>query len=154
MSIDFPKIRKMIEADIPAITNLEATCFKNPWPEREIRYELRENPVAQTLVSETSDGLIVGYLDFMITFDSATVNRLAVLPASRNKGIAQALLNEMVQICQKQETPVEWITLEVRNSNEAAKKLYSKNGWSVITVKKGYYDDGEDAIYMVRSIIQ
>jgi len=153
MSVDF-KIRKMANDDVQAITNLEAVSFFHPWPEKEIRYELHDNPIAQTLVAENAEGLILGYLDFMITFDSATINRLAVVPALRKQGIAQALLDEMVRICQKQETPVEWITLEVRSSNEAAKKLYSKNGWSVITVKKGYYDDGEDAIYMVRSIIQ
>lgn len=153
MSVNF-KIRKMADADVQAITNLEAVSFFHPWPEKEIRYELHDNPVAKTLVAENAEGLIVGYLDFMITFDSATINRLAVVPALRKQGIAQALLDEMVRICQKQETPVEWITLEVRSSNEAAKKLYSKNGWSVITVKKCYYDDGEDAIYMVRSIIQ
>jgi ribosomal-protein-alanine acetyltransferase len=153
MSFSLIKIRKMADPDVLAITNLESTCFKHPWPEKEIRYELHDNPIAQTLVAENSEGQILGYLDFMITFDSATINRLAVAPASRNKGIAQSLLDEMVKICQKQETSVEWITLEVRSSNEAAKKLYLKNGWSVITVKKGYYDDGEDAIYMVRSII-
>jgi ribosomal-protein-alanine N-acetyltransferase len=147
------KIRRMKESDILAVANLEAACFENPWPEKEIRYEITENPVAKLYVAVDKEGLIVGYLDFMITFDSATISRLAVVANYRRRGIAQALLDQMVKICKEQEEPVEWITLEVRNSNEPAKKLYKKNGWDEITVKKGYYDDGEDAIYMVRSII-
>ena len=32
-------------------------------------------------------------------------------------------------------------------------KLYEKNGYEYITTKPHYYDDGEDAIYMVRSLV-
>jgi ribosomal-protein-alanine N-acetyltransferase len=59
----------------------------------------------------------------------------------------------MVGTCQKQKEPVSWITLEVRPSNQAACALYLKNGWQQVTIKKGYYPDGEDALYMVRSIL-
>lgn len=153
MSLEGIKIRKMGESDVLAVANLESACFEHPWPEKEILYEVTKNPVAKTYVALNKAELIVGYIDFMITFDSATISRLAVISASRRQGIAQALLDKMVALCKKQETPVEWITLEVRSSNEAARQLYKKNGWNEITVKKGYYDDGEDAIYMVRSTI-
>ena len=153
MSVGDIKIRRMKESDVLAIANLEAACFEHPWPEKEIRYEITENPVAKIYVAVNKEGIIVGYIDFMITFDSATISRLSVISDYRRRGIAQALLDQMVKICKEQEEPVEFITLEVRNSNEPAKKLYKKNGWDEITVKKGYYDDGEAAIYMVRSII-
>ena len=84
----------------------------------------------------------------MITFDSATINRVAVNPGFRQQGIGQALLEKMVDVCHQQKDPVEFITLEVRPSNTAAQALYLKNGWKQVTVKKGYYSNGEDAIYM------
>jgi ribosomal-protein-alanine N-acetyltransferase len=96
---------------------------------------------------------VVGYLDFMITFDSATINRLAVNEAYRKQGIASALLNKMVEVCHEQKDPVSWITLEVRPSNKAATNLYFQNDWKQVTIKKGYYSDGEDALYLVRSIL-
>lgn len=142
----------MEERDIEAVTALEAACFNDPWPRSQIEYELKENPCSVILVAE-EDGRVVGYNDFMITFDSATINRVCVDPNARRNGIGFALLEEMKRICQSQEDQVCWITLEVRASNQAALKCYEKNGYERITVKRHYYSDGEDAIYMVRSIL-
>ena len=47
----------------------------------------------------------------------------------------------------------EFFTLEVRASNTAAIALYTKVGFEKVTVKTGYYKDGEDAIYMVKGLI-
>ena len=96
---------------------------------------------------------LCGYIDFMITFDSATINRICVLETKRKKGYATLLLKEMEKICKEQEEPVEWITLEVREGNIAAQSLYRKMGYMDVTVKKMYYEDGENAIYMMRSLL-
>jgi ribosomal-protein-alanine N-acetyltransferase len=145
------KIRQMKDEDILAVTSLEMGAFEYPWPEKEIVYELHENPVSKLYVATIGED-VVGYIDFMITFDSATINRLAVNEVSRKKGIGQALLDTMVDVCKKQKDPVNFLTLEVRPSNAAALNLYLKNEWKQVTVKKGYYSNGEDAIYMIRSI--
>ena len=145
-------IRRMEEKDVDAVTSLEAACFHDPWPKNQIEYEKKENPCSVILVAE-EDNQIVGYIDFMITFDSATINRVCVLPSFRRKGLGLQLLEEMKKICKEQKDEVCWITLEVRASNEAAIRCYEKNGYERITVKRHYYSDGEDAIYMVRSIV-
>ncbi len=146
------EIRRMKEMDIEQVASLEASCFSDPWPLSQIEYELKENPCSVVLVAE-GNKKIVGYIDFMITFDSATINRVCVLPSFRRKGIGFALLNEMKEICNEQKDEVAWITLEVRSSNEAAIRCYEKNGYERVTIKRHYYADGEDAIYMVRSIL-
>lgn len=142
-------IRRMEEKDIPSIAKLEEECLKSPWNEDQIRYELNENPVSNILILEKEVG-IVGYIDFFITFDSASIARVAVTPKERRKGYAEALLREMDRICK--ENKVEFITLEVRTSNEVARKMYEKCGYEYIVKKKAYYDDGEDAEYMVRCL--
>ncbi|MBR5750441.1 MAG: ribosomal protein S18-alanine N-acetyltransferase, partial [Bacilli bacterium] len=126
--------------------------FHDPWPLEQVVYEWKENPVAN-LYSATIDDEVVGYIDFFITFDSASVARVCVANEYRRNGIAKALIEKMVEVCKKQAEPVENITLEVRESNEAAIELYKKNGFKTITKKKLYYSDGEDAIYMVRCIL-
>ena len=145
-------IRRMKKRDILSVVALEEACFPDPWMEGQITYELMTNPCSISLVCE-EDKKIVGYLDFMITFDSGTINRLAVHPDHRQKGIATALINAMVDICQHQKEEVDYITLEVRKSNKAAIALYFKLGWERVVFKKHYYRNGEDAIYMMRSII-
>ena len=131
---------------------LESACFHDPWPLEQVIYESKENPVAN-LYSATIDDEVVGYIDFFITFDSASIARICVADEYRRNGIAKTLIEKMVEVCKKQKEPVENITLEVRESNEAAIKLYEKNGFRTITKKKMYYSDGEDAIYMVRCIL-
>ena len=146
------EIHKSKESELQAIAMLEAACFHDPWPLEQVVYEWKENPTAN-LYSAVIDDEVVGYIDFFITFDSASIARLCVANEYRRNGIAKALIDKMVEVCKKQEEPVDNITLEVRESNEAAIKLYEKNGFEYITRKKMYYSDGEDAIYMVRCII-
>ena len=146
------QIHKSKESELQSIAMLEAACFRDPWPLEQVVYEWKENPVAN-LYSATIDDEVVGYIDFFITFDSASVARVCVASEYRRNGIAKALIEKMVEVCKKQAEPVENITLEVRESNEAAIELYKKNGFKTITKKKLYYSDGEDAIYMVRFIL-
>ncbi len=145
-------IRKMSDDDLDVIEELERVSLKAPWNKKVLTSELHENPCSVILIAEV-EGKIAGYLDFMITFDSATISRVAVFPNYRRHGIARALLEEMNAICKGQEEPVAWITLEVRPSNVNAVNLYLSSGYEKITIKKAYYDDGEDAIYMMRSLL-
>ena len=146
------QIHKSKESELQAIAMLEDACFHDPWPLDQVVYESKENPIAN-LYSATIEDEVVGYIDFFITFDSASIARICVASEYRRNGIAKALIEKMVEVCKKQEEPVENITLEVRESNVAAIELYEKNGFKTITKKKLYYSDGEDAIYMVRCIL-
>lgn len=145
-------IRKMIDDDLDVIEELEKVSLEAPWNKKVLTSELHENPCSVILVAEV-EGKIAGYLDFMITFDSATISRIAVFPEFRRLGIATRLLDEMNSICKNQDEPVAWITLEVRPTNVNAVNLYLSSGYEKVTIKKAYYDDGEDAIYMMRSLV-
>jgi len=146
------KVRRIKEEEIPAVAMLESACFSSPWPEEQVEYQVKENSCATLLVALIEEE-VVGYLDFLITFSSATIDRICVANEVRRKGIASKLLEKMFEILEKQKEPVEFVTLEVRASNIEAIKLYEKYGFEKITTKKAYYDDGEDALYMVRSLL-
>lgn len=146
-------IRPLKKKDVQKVAELEAQCFIKPWPLNQIAYEFNGNPCAKVFVCVDKQDNILGYLDFMITFNSATIDRICVTKEYRGQGIASALLDKMVEVCKKQKDIVEFITLEVRKSNENAISLYSKNGWQKVVIKPKYYDDGEDAIYMIRSLL-
>jgi ribosomal-protein-alanine acetyltransferase len=145
-------VRKMNSSDMSSVMRIEDAAFKNPYTEKQMKYELMENPVATILVAVV-DSNVVGFIDFMITFDSATINQIAVDEKFRKRGVGTQLIGAMVKTCQAQEDEVDFVTLEVRNSNTNAQRFYKKHAFEVITTKPKYYDDGEDAIYMVRSII-
>lgn len=146
------KYRLAKQEDFEQVLEIENECFKQPYSRKELEYEFNENPVNKIIVAE-SEGKIVGFIDFLITFNSSTIMQVAVTKEFRGQGIATQLLSEMEHSFPKEiDDLVETITLEVRESNEAAKALYLKNGYELVVVKKNYYKDGENALYMLKRL--
>lgn len=145
-------IRKATNNDFDQVLEIENFCFKEPYRKEDLEYEFNKNPVNEILVAEL-DKKVIGFIDYLITFNSSTIMQIAVLQEFRRKGIASSLLKEMENTFPKNiDDVVETITLEVRESNEAAIKLYKANGYEIITTKKQYYKDGENAIYMLKRL--
>lgn len=146
------KYRLAKQEDFEQVLEIENECFKQPYTRKELEYEFNENPVNKIIVAE-SEGKIIGFIDFLITFNSSTIMQVAVTNKFRGQGIATQLLSEMEHSFPKEiDDIVETITLEVRESNEAAKALYLKNGYELVVVKKNYYKDGENALYMLKRL--
>ena len=137
-------VRPAGAADLDAIARLEETSFKDAWPAEMLAYEL-SHPRALLLVASRGEGdPPAGYAAFRHAAGEAELLRLAVLPAERHRGIAQALVaaglarleREGVQVC----------FLEVRVDNLPAVALYERLGFARIGRRRGYYRDGTDAL--------
>lgn len=138
--------------DFEQVLEIENECFKQPYSRKELEYEFNENPVNKIIVAEDEEK-VIGFIDFLITFNSSTIMQVAVTSKYRGRGIATQLLAEMEKSFPTEiDDVVETITLEVRESNEAAKALYLKNGYEIVVLKKNYYKDGENAIYMLKRL--
>ena len=144
-------IRRATPNDIDSILVIENESFKNPFSKENLLYEISENPVSNFYILE-SEQQVIGFIDYWVTFDSATIDQIAIKKSERNKGFASFLLNSAINLLKKS-GEIAFFTLEVRKSNEAAKALYKKFGFKEITIKSKYYDDGEDAIYMVMGLV-
>jgi [ribosomal protein S18]-alanine N-acetyltransferase len=85
--------------------------------------------------------------------EEAHITLLAVHPHYQRQGLGQALLYAlMVSAWQRR---LEWITLEVRASNQTAIALYRKFGFQDVGTRRKYYQDtGEDALILWRSGLQ
>ena len=143
-------IRKAEFKDLEMILPIENECFISPWKESDLKYELTENPVNKFYILD-DEGKVVGFLNFMITFNSATISQIAVTKSYRHQGLALKLMAQMfLDLPKDGDEVVEFVTLEVRKSNVAAISLYKKCGFEIIVDKKAYYPDGEDAVYMVK----
>ena len=146
------KYRLATTKDFEEVQAIENECFKEPYSTADLRYEFEENPVNKIIVA-TDEDKVIGFIDFLITFNSSTIMQVAVTKNYRGKGIATQLLSEMENSFPKEiDDLVETITLEVRESNEAAKNLYLKNGYKIVVIKTNYYKDGENAIYMIKRL--
>lgn len=143
------EIRPATKDDLGALVALENICFKHPWKPSDILYELEQNPVSNVWVAEYG-GQIVGFSDHWITFDSATLCQIGVDPNFRRNHIGSELLKEIIDDCYAKRAI--YLTLEVRKSNDKAIAFYKKHGFKEEVIKPAYYDNGEDAIYMIRKV--
>lgn len=93
-----------------------------------------------------SDHSILGYVSFWAAPMGAEILTIVVSNQMRRRGIAQELLDHVKRECRQLGSPS--IDLEVHQENRNARKLYEKNGFIDVGVRKGYYRDGGDAILM------
>ncbi|NCA97090.1 MAG: ribosomal-protein-alanine N-acetyltransferase [Bacteroidia bacterium] len=151
------EIRLMIESDLEQVTLIENEAFLSPWRRQDLLYELNDNPINVIYVLEIEEDTkkkIVGFIDFMVTFSSSTISQIAIAKEYRRKGYAKILLDSMLKhLKDGYPDEVETITLEVRKHNTPAIAFYEKNGFEAVLIKPHYYDNGDDAIYMIRRLI-
>lgn len=127
----------MKDKDIPAVVEIENSSFKYPKPEAVFREDEHKYLVAR------DEDKVVGYIGIEKILDEEHIINMAVHPDYRGKGIGKRLMQHVLN-------DEEVFFLEVRVSNDSAKKIYEKYGFKVISVRKGYYADGEDACVMRR----
>lgn len=145
--------REMTLHDIEAVHILENQLFPaDAWPLdmflAEIQHEARGYIVAETLDEESS--YIVGYAGIMSIAETADVQTIAVRPDYEGKGIGRAMLDFLHREAASRQA--ETILLEVRADNPRAQELYSRSGYAHIHTRRGYYNDGVDALIMQASL--
>ena len=152
----FINIREANDNDLSIIMQIEKLCFPNgAWKEENILYELHENPVAHFWVielslSENEPYQVVGFCDYWETFDSATICQIAVHPYLQRRQLGTAMMDEINNDCFAKK--IQTVTLEVRVGNTVAINFYKKYGFEIETTKPHYYDNGEDAYYMILKV--
>lgn len=137
-------IRPMEMSDLDRVMELEGACFKSPWLPDMFVSEM-EGPCSYARVMEEG-GEIVAYATFRVIFDEAHLFNIAVAPEHRGKGHSRVLLTRILEESLKYGG--EMMFLEVRASNDVARKLYESFHFYPIGRRKKYYEDGEDAVVM------
>jgi tRNA threonylcarbamoyl adenosine modification protein YeaZ/ribosomal-protein-alanine acetyltransferase len=144
-SADPPRLRSLEPRDVPAVAAIEVRIFSDPWPESFFIGELA-HPFVYARVAEHRGGL-AGYSVALIGAGIGHLGNLAVVPEARRRGVATALLEDVLG--RATQLNVGHVGLEVRVSNFAAQALYRAHGFRVSGLRKGYYrDTGEDALMM------
>ena len=142
-------IERMSEADVAEIAELDKLCFSVPWSYNSFLAEA-QNKIARYFVAKDNEKCI-GYCGFWVAYDSGDITNIAVHPNYRQQGIGSGLVSSMMQLAREEKLLS--MNLEVRKSNIAAQKLYSKYGFEVKGIRKGYYSDNhEDALIMIVSL--
>ncbi|MEE9207315.1 MAG: ribosomal protein S18-alanine N-acetyltransferase [Gemmatimonadota bacterium] len=145
------ELRPMRESDLPRIVQIEGRSFAAPWSESTFRGLMRR-PSACLIAAERA-GKVVGFFAMWFASDEAELGDLVVHPSYRRKGIGGKLLTYALR--EARQRAARTVVLEVRASNDAAKALYEAAGFSILTVRKGYYSTPkEDAIVMRLELVE
>ena len=143
-------IEAVTSADqIDDVLAIEEVSFTNPWTRPMYLAELENAGVSFCFTAKDAAGRVVGFCSFWRVLDELHINNLAVLPAIRRAGVATALLSHVLTYGAS--LGARRATLEVRRSNEPARLLYERFGFSVAGVRHGYYTKPvEDALVLWR----
>ena len=173
-SNDYIYIRKMCADDLDAVAQIEAENFSIPWKRSDFAHYL-DNPQAVFLVAvcrgcggekktvpeavsaefaEKRDGSgrtsekIGGYIGCLYAADEGDITNVSVDSACRRNGIGQKLVQAL--LTESEQRGCIRIFLEVRQSNEAAVRLYRMHGFQEIGVRKKYYQKPEEDALLMR----
>src|SRR5438128_8631718 len=138
-------LARMYADDVPDVMAVDRLCFRTPWSENAYLSELK-NAAAYYLVARV-DGDLIGFAGAWIVMDEAHITTLGVHPEYRGRKIGERLFAEILVAAIRQ--GVRRASLEVRESNECARRLYEKYGFTAVARRRGYYsDNSEDAVVM------
>ena len=136
--------------DLGSIHSLEQICNESPWSRNGLSEELAKTSSIFPVI-ETSQKLIIGFACSMLILNELHIFEVAVDPQYQNRGLGEALINHLLgeAITAGADTAL----LEVRVSNHSAVRVYEKCGFKRDALRKGYYQDGEDALLMSKTLI-
>ena len=130
---------------LDGVEALEKSCFSHPWLRQSLESELENEQ--SLFYAAVGDGRVVGYIGMSFVLDEGHIYNVAVDEDHRKKGIGSALIRTLVTYCKKE--GFAFLTLEVRESNTAARSLYQHFGFIKVGERKNYYSDPtENAVLM------
>ena len=143
----FTVSRASAGSDLTDVEALQRRSFSAAWGAEAIRWELANTDVARLYVMKDPAGTLVAYCSCWMLFDELHINSLAVDEAWRRRGLARRLLAEVFKDAVS--AGARSATLEVRQSNQAARALYEGLGFVVEATRRGYYQaPREDALIL------
>lgn len=143
-------VRRASDEDVAEVVRIERESFSDPWSAADF-VSVMSMPQAIFLVAVDASGLVAGYVMAMVVADESEILNIAVEPSRRGGAVGGILLDAALTAGEAQ--GVVSTFLEVRESNEAAIRLYRSRGFEEISRRKKYYRrPAEDALVLRRAM--
>lgn len=139
------EIREMTQEDSQDVWVLQKQCFSVPWSLDSIQ-KMFVTEGYYNLIAKQGE-VLVGYIGMKTVLDEADITNVAVHPAWRRQEIGKKLLQGLLERAVQQ--GVCQIFLEVRESNIAARKLYTQAGFKDVDKRKNYYEKPKEDAYIM-----
>lgn len=134
----------MSPLDFASLAEMESQIFSDPWSEAVFESEYYNETACYILAF--LNGSLAGYGGFHLLLEEVEIERIAVSKEYRKMGIGTQILQEI--LVRATNSNAERVFLEVRESNLPARRLYLKQGFREISMRKNYYSNNENAVIM------
>ena len=142
-------VRELKVEDSAAVAEMEQQIFSDSWSEKSVLETVQQKQ--SVCFAAEKAGHLLGYLLGYHAADEAEIARIAVQKEARRQGAAGKLMQALEHYCE--EHKMEKLLLDVRESNEAARSFYTKNGFVEDGIRQGFYvNPSEDAVLMSRQL--
>ena len=142
--------RDLLSSDLDAIMAIEILAYSHPWTRSIFQDCLKVGYDARVLCDDN----LRGYALCSVAVSECHLLNLTIDPAYQGLGLGRRLLREMMDRVTRQ--GVETLFLEVRYSNEVARRLYWSEGFNEIGCRRKYYPATrgrrEDALVMAKTL--
>lgn len=138
-------IRPMQTSDIDLIIEAELDIFGHTLGKEMIEKEITKHDFAHYFILE--DQAVLGYVGLWINDDIGQIVNFLIRKPFQGKGYGKQLLTFVMSYFEQAKTSI--ISLEVRESNYTAIKLYEQFGFVKSYKREKYYDNKEDAFVMI-----
>lgn len=140
--------RPATEEDLSQVAQIEVAAIRPPWSREAFAAEIgKAHHHFWVITDDETDCQVLAYAVFSFPAEQAHIQTIAVRPESLRQGIGRHLLRQIIAFVMRKKG--ESVILELRQSNQAALKLYQSLGFVVIRSLPKLYPDGEDAFVMV-----
>ena len=137
------------DEDLQGVLEVEGESFTNPWTREMYAWELQNRAVCHIYLVRTPECRVAGFCAFWLVFDEIHINNVALRAAFRRQGVGTALMRHVLG--EGKRLGARRATLEVRASNEPARRLYERLGFYVAGTRRSYYTNPvEDAVILWR----
>ena len=142
-------IRRMKLQDCEQVAIIEAESFSMPWSLQAFQNTV-EMKNYRYFVAERN-GEILGYCGFIFVLDEAEIPNVCVKVSARKQGIGKQMLTVLEE--EAKGLGIKTLYLEVRESNQSARKLYTSFGFEEDGIRRDFYElPKENAVLMHKSI--
>lgn len=138
-------------SDLEGVLEIDRESFSAPWTRAMYEQELQDARHAFIAVLRTATEPVAGYCSYRLVAGEVQINNLAVRKASRRAGLGRALVAFVLRHGARNDATL--AVLEVRRSNDAARRLYAGLGFVESGTRAAYYaEPQEDALVMTRDL--
>jgi ribosomal-protein-alanine N-acetyltransferase len=137
--------------ELPSIAVIERAAFSDPWSEKSFRDAL-SHPSIYFAAARSGAGEVLGYVVAWFVADEGQIANLAVTPKGWGNGIGRALLDAALREASLRE--IEFVYLEVRDSNDRARRLYRSRDFEEVGRRRGYYRRPVEDAIVLRHVVR